>query len=62
MAASPGISKEVVIGGVALVLILVVVAYIALTPGRNAYQTYQPPPEQRPAGIGGLAGILGLFI
>lgn len=62
MAASTGIPKEVVIGGVLLIFILVIVAYISLTPGKNAYPTYQPPPQQQPAGIGGLAQLIPLFL
>lgn len=62
MADSKGIPPAAIIGGVVLILVLVIAAYMALTPSNKAYQTYTPPAEPKPVGIGGLMGLITLFI
>ena len=57
-----GIPTAAIVGGIVLVILLVVVAYIALSPRKTAYAQYTPPPEQKPAGIGGLAQLIPLFL
>jgi predicted permease len=62
MAADSKTTPILIIVGVLVFIVLIALVYKAASPNKQLFTPYVPPAEAKPAGIGGLAQLLPLFL